>query len=197
MKSVIKHTGFLALGCALSLTVLSCGNNSSKTTTADTTAVATPAAPADTSANNTANNNASSNKDANFVSDVSVANAKEMAWLQAGIDNGGKDVKDHAKMMMKDHQGLAQTMKDYAAKKNITLPPDQDYSKDVDMGTKKGKDWDKAWADKMVDAHQQTIDKFQQAQNDVSDPDLKTIITNTLPTLHKHLDMCKVLQAKM
>ena len=49
----------------------------------------------------------------------------------------------------------------------------------------------------MVDAHQQTIDKFQQAQNDVSDPDLKTIITNTLPTLHKHLDMCKVLQAKM
>lgn len=192
MKLAFRHTGFLALSCALSLTVLSCGGNSASTTTnADSTSSVTTM-PADTS-----NNMAASNKDADFVNDAVTSNAKEMAWLQAGIDNGGKDVKDDAKTMMKDHKDLADKMKDYASKKNITLPADQDYSKDVDMGNKKGKDWDKAWTDKMVDEHQKTIDKFQKAQNDVTDPDLKTIITNTLPTLQKHLDMCKQLQGKM
>lgn len=198
MKLAFRHTGFLALSCALSLTVLSCGNSNNNTNNTDSSSVTTTAAPADTTNNMAANaNNASSNKDADFVNDVVTSNAKEMAWLQAGIDNGSKDVKNDAKMMMKDHKDLADKMKDYASKKNISLPADQDYSKDVDMGNKKGKDWDKAWADKMVDEHQKTIDKFQKAQNDVTDPDLKTIVTNTLPTLQKHLDMCKQLQGKM
>jgi len=199
MKLAFKHTGFLALSCALSLTVLSCGNSTSSSTSSDSTSTSSTtntmaAAPADTTA---ANTNANSNKDADFINDVAVSNAKEIAWLQAGIDNGGKDVKEHAKMMKKDHEQLAQQVKDYAGKKNIALPPDQDYSKDVDMGNKKGKDWDKAWVDKMVDEHQKTIDKFQKAQNEVSDAELKTMITNTLPTLQKHLDMCKTLQGKM
>ena len=53
------------------------------------------------------------------------------------------------------------------------------------------------WTDEMVDAHEKTISRFESAQKDVKDEELRTMITNTLPTLRSHLDMMKGLQAKM
>jgi len=193
--SVYPLAGFALLALCSSLTFSSCSGNGNKssdttasTTTTDTTTAATPAAQpaADTT---------TTNKNAAFVTDVVKANGDEIMMLQAGIDKGtSKELKADAKKMIKDHKSLAKALGDYASKNNVTLPTLDTSMNNMGMDNTTGKDWDKSWTDKMVDGHQKTIDKFEKIENEVTDPDLKTLITNTLPTLHSHLDMCQKLQ---
>ncbi|HXS37729.1 MAG TPA: DUF4142 domain-containing protein [Flavipsychrobacter sp.] len=195
--SIYPLAGLVLLALCSSLTISSCSGNGTKssdttssmsTTTTDTTAMA--AKPSDTAAKG-----AEVDKNAAFVTDVVKANADEIMMLQAGIDKGtSKELKSDAKKMIKDHKSLAKEMGDYASKKNMTLPTLDTSMNNMGMDNTTGKDWDKSWTDKMVDGHQKTIDKFEASQNEVTDPDLKTLITNTLPTLHSHLDMCQKLQ---
>jgi putative membrane protein len=140
------------------------------------------------------------NPDSNFVVDVVMANGEEIKVLQAGEDMGGKSVKEHARMMLADHKKLAKEMDDYAAKHNYTVAPadrDKQVSEVDDIKKKTGKDRDKEWVDFLVGAHEKTIGKFEGAQNNVKDADLKTMIGNTLPTLHKHLDMLNKMKDEM
>jgi putative membrane protein len=62
---------------------------------------------------------------------------------------------------------------------------------------KKGAEWDKEWIDDMVEMHEKDVKKFEEAQNDVADPELKTMVSEALPVLRSHLDMTKQIKAKM
>jgi putative membrane protein len=211
MKHISKITGFVA-GFACCVLVASCGNNNANNganatdTTAGsaTTAATIPAAtPVSDTANNRTNsgaapmNNNGGNADANFVMDVAQSNAQEIQMLKAGIDKGtSAALKSDARKMLMDHNKLAKEMSDYAGKKNINLPA-ADTSESMAMNGAPGASWDQDWVTKMVDGHQQTINKFESAQNTVTDPELKSMITKTLPTLHQHLKMVQDLQSKV
>lgn len=142
------------------------------------------------------------NPDSNFVVKAATVNMAELKVLQAGIDNGtGKELKAHARMMMADHKKLAEGVKKYADKKGYILPADDNGKGDealakINAGNK-GKDWDKAWVDHMVSAHEDCIAMFDKAQATVKDDELRTMITNALTTLHSHLDMMKKMQDGM
>ena len=208
MKNLKTH--YLLLIAAVSLAT-SCNNSgSSSTTTTDSTS--SVSAKVDTAmkdikqgAENVAaevKNAVDGNPDSNFVVKATVANLEELKIIQEGLDKGtDKDLKAHAKMMLPDHKKLGVKVKGYSAKKSYTLP-DNDNGKGDDAVASlnkntKGKDWDKAWADKMVDGHKDAISLFEKYEDKVKDPDLKAMITNTLPTLHSHLDMMKQLQDKL
>ncbi len=142
------------------------------------------------------------NPDSNFVVKATAANMEELKILQAGWDNGtDKELKGHAKMMIADHKKLGTKVKDYSGKKGYALPADDNGKGDDAVASlnkkTKGKDWDKAWVDKMVDGHNDAISLFEKYQDKVKDADLKNMITNTLPTLHSHLDMMKKMQDKL
>jgi putative membrane protein len=49
----------------------------------------------------------------------------------------------------------------------------------------------------MVDNHEADVQLFESQAADDSDPDAKAFAAKTLPTLKKHLDMIKAIQAKM
>jgi putative membrane protein len=123
---------------------------------------------------------------------------KEMAWLKAGMAKGtSKEVKQHATMMLKDHEKIGATVKDYLSKhSNITMPS-VDTANVVDINDKSGADWDKAWVDKMVDDHSALLDKLNSSKTEVKDADLNKIIMNTIPTVQSHLSMVKMMQDKM
>jgi len=142
------------------------------------------------------------NADSNFVVDAAKTNMAELKVLQAGLDNGtSKELKNHARMMMNDHNKMGAAVKAWSAKMNYPLPADDngkgdEVVKDLGKNTK-GKDWDKAWVDHMVSAHKDAISLFEKGQNNVKNDELKTLITNTLPTLRAHLDMMQQMQDKM
>jgi putative membrane protein len=143
-----------------------------------------------------------SNPDSSFAVKAATANMAELKVLQAGLDNGSsKELKAHAKMMMADHKKLGAGMKAYADKKGYTLPADDGGKGDdviASLGkNNKGADWDKAWVDHMVSAHEDAISMFEKGQKDVKDDELRTMITNALPTLRAHLGMMQEMQKGM
>jgi putative membrane protein len=132
-----------------------------------------------------------------FVTDVIKENKKEIAWLNAGIKYGNSSqLKSDARSMLKDHEKMGQDMMAYANQKSYTVG-EVDTVNVVDINDKSGKDWDKAWADKMVDAHQDLVDKFEKFQDKAMDAELKNKVVNTLPTLRAHLDMARQLRDKL
>src|SRR5262249_12263671 len=56
-----------------------------------------------------------------------------------------------------------------------------------------GSEFDREFIRQMVTDHEQTIAKFESAQNTVQDADLKMFITKTLPTLREHLNQARSL----
>ena len=109
-------------------------------------------------------------------------------------------VKDFGKMMIEDHTLLNNNFKTIASKKSMELPTSvtDDQRKDIDNLSKKaGKDFDKAYVDMMVEDHKKDISEFKDAQAKVADNDIKDFITNTLPTLQKHLNAIQAIKSKM
>ena len=109
-------------------------------------------------------------------------------------------VKDFGKMMVEDHTLLNNNFKTIASKKSMDLPTSMtdDQRKDIDnLSKKSGKDFDKAYVDMMVEDHKKDISDFKDAQAKVADNDIKDFITNTLPTLQKHLNAIQAIKSKM
>lgn len=182
----------IALAFIGSISLASCGDGDNHTETNDTMTTGDQLQAAADSAQDAINGD----QDKRFVQDAAEMNTKELAWVNAGIQNGtDADVKKHAKHMLPDHEKMGKDVAAYAAAKGIELP-NVDVTNEVDNNEKKGSDWDKKWADKMVDDHEKVINRFENASTSVKDPELKTMIDNTLPTLRSHLEMAKTLQAK-
>jgi len=62
---------------------------------------------------------------------------------------------------------------------------------DARLASLSGAEFDRAFVKQMVDDHEQTIAKFEAAQNDVTDAELRGFIASTLPTLRQHLQQAR------
>jgi putative membrane protein len=131
------------------------------------------------------------NPDSEFVVNALNTNRNEIILLEAGIKIGTtRELKEHARMMLVDHNKLNSRLQGYATEKHYAALTKDWAGKDLsDMSTKKGTAWDKAWATKMTDGHKDDVSIFEAARNNVKDSEIKSLIDNTLPTLHAHLDM--------
>jgi len=110
------------------------------------------------------------------------------------------DVKALGKMMEDAHSKALADLKATASKKNISIPESstenvQDAYKD--LNDKTGLDFDKAYADMMVDGHEKTIDKMEKASEKANDPDIRMWAANMLPELRKHLEHAKMTKEKV
>lgn len=137
----------------------------------------------------------------NFVKEAATGGMMEVELGKMAADKGkNQQVKDFGNMMVTDHSKANDNLKDIASKKNIDVPASltEDQRKDVDKLSKKsGSDFDKAYVDMMVDDHKKDVNAFKKASGKLTDNDLKTFATNTLPTLQKHLDAIQNIKTKM
>ncbi len=100
-------------------------------------------------------------------------------------------VKDFGAMMVKDHSAANDNLKSIATSLNITLPDSvsNDTRQEIDkMKMKKGKAFDKAYVDMMLDDHKKDIAEFRKCADNCSDSTIKSFAATTLPVLEKHLD---------
>ncbi|NSL86488.1 DUF4142 domain-containing protein [Chitinophaga sp. Mgbs1] len=106
-------------------------------------------------------------------------------------------VKAFATMMVNDHSKANEELKALASGKGITLPAElSTETKDhIDKLSKKtGKDFDKDYISMMVDDHDKDVKEFEKASNDVTDADLKSWASKTLPTLKAHQDSARAIK---
>ena len=138
------------------------------------------------------------NPDKDFAADAIEANSQELKALRLGEQRGGPKVKQAVASMMPDHQQLGEQMKSYVTAKNMTFNDldtariDDDYE-----FNDTGADFDRKWAEEMVEDHEDVVELFEDAQDDVKDAELKTMITNTLPKLRQHLEMSRKLRDEL
>lgn len=107
------------------------------------------------------------------------------------------EVKKFGKMLVEDHTKSASEVSALAKTKNFTLPTSlteegqEEYKK---LNEKSGLDFDKKFADMMIDGHQKAIEELQKASKDASDQDVKFWASNNIAGLTAHLEHAKMLK---
>jgi putative membrane protein len=103
--------------------------------------------------------------DRDFVRDVAVMNMAELELSRNALQkSAGADVKQFAQMMVDDHTSAGDKLKAVAAQHQIEVPAqidDKHRDKSEKLAAKQGLDYDKDYADAMVDGHQDFVDKLE------------------------------------
>ena len=184
-----------AILCATALLIWGC--NSSETKDSVEKADSTNKANMDTTSTNkpTVSTDAETSEFLVKAADAGMAEVSMGKKAQSKAVNAR--VKDFAAMMVHDHSAANEKVKSFASGRNVMLPDSvsDDHKKMAeDLDKKTGKDFDKAYMDDMVKGHEKVVDMFEKANNNVNDPDVKTFINNTLPTIKAHLDSAKAIR---
>lgn len=109
------------------------------------------------------------------------------------------DVKAFANRMKTDHTAANDKLKSIVGANEqlpTTLSAEQQQQVSS-LESKSGKDFDKAYADLMVQDHQKDVSEFENAQNSAPTQDLRQFASQTLPTLKEHLKLAQQLQSKV
>ena len=99
------------------------------------------------------------------------------------------DVQMFGDMLVEDHSMTAMKIKEMADERNVNLPqslpaPKQEIATRLDGKT--GMDFDKDFAAIQVEAHQEAIALYEEADRDIADTEVQAFIDATLPTLRMH-----------
>jgi len=111
--------------------------------------------------------------------------------IQAGRiaqkDGQSRAVKDYGKMLVKDHTAADDQVAALAQKQKVDLVAATPAPGPNDMGTMAtGPDFDKKFAQEMLDDHRKAIAALTAARDSTADPQLRKLLTDLLPTLEKH-----------
>jgi putative membrane protein len=110
------------------------------------------------------------------------------------------DVKALGKMMEQAHTKSLAELNVVATTKNITLPAsltEKGQEAFKDLNDKTGHDFDKAYADKMVEGHEKMIEKMEKASEKAEEADVRMWAANMLPVLRTHLEHAKMTKEKV
>jgi len=170
-------------------------NQPTETSTTATTATETSA----TATTSTAA--ALNDKDKDFVTSAARGGTAEVTLAQDGVTHAANaDVKSFAQKLVDDHTKANQELMQFASTRGVTtageLEAKMKQTKERLMKLT-GKSFDQAFLKQMVDDHTSTIKMFEDESKIAADPDLKSWVNKTLPTLREHLKMAKDLQAKV
>jgi putative membrane protein len=103
-------------------------------------------------------------------------------------------------MMVTDHTKANDELKSVAQQKHITLPGTLDSKHQTEVNKLQGLSgavFDKQYVEMMVADHEKTVAMFQQQAQSGTDAEAKAFAAKNLPTLQKHLESIKAIQAKM
>jgi putative membrane protein len=140
-------------------------------------------------------------KDADFVAEAVAMNYAEIDMANLGSQRSSNpEVKSIAQMLVADHTKNLAELKALAQSKSITVPVEAKESDKNDLkklSDENGKDFDKKWLEKMEDAHDKAINKFEKRADKGEDADIKAFAAKTLPHLRMHKDKIDACQDKV
>ncbi|MFL9832226.1 DUF4142 domain-containing protein [Flavobacterium sp. ST-87] len=136
--------------------------------------------------------------DADHLVDAAAINLCEIEIGKLAQEKGmSQDVKKFGKMLVTDHEKALEETKTLADKKAIILPSsitEDGRDKYNKLKDESAEDFDKKFADMMVDGHQDAIDKMEKIAEKANDADIKTWAANQISPLTAHLTEAKRIQ---
>ena len=137
-----------------------------------------------------------------FADKAAKSDAFEIAAAKLAKTNAASaDVKAFADEMIKAHTESTSKVKEAAGKASPAITPDATLTNDqndklADLGKKTGKDFDKAYVDNQVSAHEDALAMMRDYAKNGDTPSLKTVAGDIAPIVQKHLDHAKALDQK-
>jgi putative membrane protein len=196
-----RSTHFMPLLSALVLAIMGMTSASAQTTTNSATTPATTTTT--TSTTTTATDGRKVDRsDANFLKEAVESGFAEIEGGKLALSKATHpDVKAFAQMLVDDHAKANIELATLAASKNVAVSSEPSMvakAKLKVLAMRETATFDKHFIKTMgVDAHEDTIKRFEKANRDAKDADVKAFVTKTLPTLQHHLQMAKDLHAKL
>lgn len=146
------------------------------------------------------------NDDAHLVAKLHQVNQMEITVGKLAENQAqSKAARDFGARLVKDHQAADKKVMSYADKTGIdaNAMPQAGSDEDAKMQEKvdhlrnlTGANFDREFANMMADGHRQVIDEVTSAKSTVTDPKLKTLLGQLLPTLQKHYQIAQGLVSK-
>jgi len=139
--------------------------------------------------------------DSEYLVDIAEVNLAEIEIGKlAQQKSTNPEVKKFGKMLVDEHTKSAGEVSALAKSKNFTLPTSlaedgqEEYKK---LNEKSGLDFDKKFADMMIDGHEKAIEELQKATKDAKDQDIKLWASNNIAPLTAHLEHAKLLKQEL
>jgi putative membrane protein len=134
-----------------------------------------------------------------FVKKVAISDMMEVQSSELALSRQpDADTKPFAEKMVKDHQQTSKDLKGLveSGKVKATLPTalDAEHQKKLEeLKSKSGKEFDRAYDQMQLQAHEEAVALFEQYSQSGDNPDLKSWAAKTLLHLKEHLAMAKTL----
>ncbi|MDQ8014006.1 MAG: DUF4142 domain-containing protein [Flavobacterium nitrogenifigens] len=139
--------------------------------------------------------------DSEFLVDQAETNLAEIEIGKlAQTKSTNPEVKKFGKMLVDEHTKSASEVSALAKAKNFTLPTSlteegqEEYNK---LNEKSGADFDKKFADMMIDGHEKAIKKLDKAAKDANDQEVRTWASTNIAGLTAHLEHAKLLKQNL
>jgi len=139
--------------------------------------------------------------DHDFLENAIQGSYAEIEGSQLALEKSeDAEVRDFAQMMIDDHQKMVQEASELARQKGVEAPDGPSLMQTTEITALKaltGGAFDAMYVNRIgVAAHESTIQMFEEAQQNVQDPDIRAMIDKTLPKLREHLQMAQALDQK-
>lgn len=173
-------------------------DNAAATTPATDTPYSTDAsANAMTPTGDMAGTNSGPITDTDFYGQALDGGRKEVAAATlASTTASDAAVKSFANMLVQDHTAMNEKVLAASGQADAAAPA-PDATATADLQGKTGADFDRAFVDKMVSDHQATIALFENAAQNASTDEAKSLAQDALPKLRAHLQAAQDLQGKL
>ena len=135
-----------------------------------------------------------SDDDQRFLRKAGESGMLEMQASELAVQKAeNPEVKRYAEMMIKDHGAVDQELKALAQRKGFQLPVELEGGKlrlMENLRQLEGAAFDEEYADEVaVDAHEDTVELFEDAAEDADDDEVRAFAAKHLPALKNHLEM--------
>lgn len=132
-----------------------------------------------------------------FVKKAALINMTEIRAGEIAQNKGqSQEIKNYGQTLVNDHKKANQELKNIAQNQNIPQNLDEDHREKIqELQEASNNEFDRKFLDMMVEGHEDAIDKFEDAQKNLSgQQQLKSWVDNTLPVLRRHLEKAKQLK---
>lgn len=181
--------------------LVACGNNDNDAaapgdvaTPTDTTAGTDAMPPYDDDGADTMDNDTSA--DAAFYQQAMQGNQKEIVAGELAQQQAQDEaVRNYATMMVQDHTAMGQELSSAAGMADAATPAPPPTAL-ASLQDASGEAFDDAYMDMMVADHEKTIALFEDAAQNASATQTRTLAANALPKLREHLEQARELQQR-
>lgn len=139
--------------------------------------------------------------DQKFAADAAKDSMAEVELGQLALNKSDNaKIREFANRIIQDHSKANMQLQSIAKSGNVVLPSEPGEKLREPMNKLSGlsdKDFDRAYAEAMVEDHEKAVKLFQQYQRDGSNKELGAFAQQTLPVLQEHLHMAQALEKSL